>query len=42
MEIQLTLNGEERAIRCQPGDSLFRVLRREGGDGEDQDVRGWE
>jgi putative selenate reductase molybdopterin-binding subunit len=30
MEIQLTLNGEERAIRCQPGDSLFRVLRREG------------
>lgn len=30
MEIQLSLNGEERTIRCQPGDSLFRVLRREG------------
>lgn len=30
MEIKLALNGEEKTITCQPGDSLFRVLRREG------------
>ncbi|MGD2050300.1 MAG: molybdopterin-dependent oxidoreductase, partial [Chloroflexota bacterium] len=30
MEIKLTLNGEEKTIHCQPGDSLFQVLRREG------------
>ena len=30
MEIQLTLNGKEKTIHCQPGDSLFHILRREG------------
>ncbi len=30
MEIRLTLNGSSRVIRCAPGDTLFRVLRREG------------
>jgi putative selenate reductase molybdopterin-binding subunit len=30
MEIRLTLNGEKRTLECAPGDSLLRVLRREG------------
>jgi putative selenate reductase molybdopterin-binding subunit len=30
MDIQLTINGQEKAIKCQPGETLFRVLRREG------------
>ncbi len=30
MEIRLTLNGEQRLLACAPGESLLRVLRREG------------
>jgi putative selenate reductase molybdopterin-binding subunit len=30
MEIRLTLNGAPRTLRCEPGESLLRVLRREG------------
>jgi putative selenate reductase molybdopterin-binding subunit len=30
MEIRLTLNGEQRLLACEPGESLLRVLRREG------------
>ena len=30
MDIQLTVNGQEKTIECQPGDTLLRVLRREG------------
>ena len=30
MTIELTINGELRTIDCEPGESLLRVLRREG------------
>ncbi|MDX1523454.1 MAG: molybdopterin cofactor-binding domain-containing protein, partial [Anaerolineae bacterium] len=30
MQINVTINGEEKTIRCRPTDSLLRVLRREG------------
>ncbi|MGD8805670.1 MAG: 2Fe-2S iron-sulfur cluster-binding protein, partial [Chloroflexota bacterium] len=30
MEIQLTINGQESVIDCDPGETLFRVLRRQG------------
>ena len=30
MEIELTINGKEKTIECQAGDTLLRVLRREG------------
>ena len=30
MDIQLTINGQEKTIKCQPGETLFRTLRREG------------
>ena len=30
MEIQVTINGEAKALPCTPADTLFRVLRREG------------
>ena len=30
MTIELTINGERRTIDCEPGESLLRVLRREG------------
>ncbi len=30
MEITITLNGEEKQFSCEPGETLFTVLRREG------------
>ena len=30
MTIELAINGERRTIDCEPGESLLRVLRREG------------
>ena len=30
MELDLTVNGERRTVRCAPGESLLRALRREG------------
>jgi putative selenate reductase molybdopterin-binding subunit len=30
MDIQLMINGEEKTFACLPGETLFRVLRREG------------
>ena len=30
MEINVTINGVKKTWRCQPGDTLLRVLRREG------------
>ncbi len=30
MDIHLTINGENKTFACQPGDSLLRLLRREG------------
>ncbi len=30
MQVKLRLNGEDRQLRCEPGDTLLRALRREG------------
>jgi putative selenate reductase molybdopterin-binding subunit len=30
MEINVTINGEKKTFTCEPGETLFRVLRREG------------
>lgn len=30
MDIHLTINGEDKTLSCQPQETLFRVLRREG------------
>lgn len=30
MEIHVTINGAKKSLRCEPGESLMRVLRREG------------
>jgi putative selenate reductase molybdopterin-binding subunit len=30
MEINVTINGVKKSLRCEPGDTLLRVLRREG------------
>jgi putative selenate reductase molybdopterin-binding subunit len=30
MDIQLTINGQKKTIACRPGETLLRVLRREG------------
>ena len=30
MDIQLTVNGQEKTIKCRPGETLLRILRREG------------
>lgn len=30
MEIQVTINGEPKTLTCAPGETLFRLLRREG------------
>ena len=30
MEITLTINGTRKSFVCSPGDTLFKLLRREG------------
>ena len=30
MDISLIINGQPRHLSCQPGDTLMRLLRREG------------
>lgn len=30
MEIRVTINGEEKTLTCSPGETLLRVLRRQG------------